>query len=69
MLTRSGGQRSAAHADSYHAIAMAAHVKNVTVGTATSSTYCITSVVGGKVWFKNGPASDIATATTPPAGC
>jgi type IV pilus assembly protein PilA len=46
-----------------------AGVKNVTVGTATSSTYCITSVVGGKVWFKNGPASDIATATTPPAGC
>jgi type IV pilus assembly protein PilA len=36
-----------------------AGVKNVTVVTANSSTYCIQSVVGAKTWRKNGPAADL----------
>ena len=36
-------------------------IKNITIPTATSSTYCIQSDVGGKVWNKAGPASDLAT--------
>jgi type IV pilus assembly protein PilA len=34
-------------------------IKNITVPTATSSTYCIQSVVAGKTWRKNGPAADL----------
>jgi type IV pilus assembly protein PilA len=34
-------------------------IKNITVPTATSSTYCVQSVVGGKTWRKNGPAADL----------
>ncbi len=34
-------------------------IKNITVPTATSSTYCVQSVVAGKTWRKNGPASDL----------
>jgi type IV pilus assembly protein PilA len=34
-------------------------IKNVTIPTATSSTYCVESVVGGKTWRKNGPAADL----------
>ena len=34
-------------------------VKNVTVGSASSTTYCVKSTVGGKVWYKNGPSADI----------
>ena len=34
-------------------------IKNITIPTATSSTYCIESVVGGKTWRKNGPAADL----------
>ena len=34
-------------------------IKNITIPTATSSTYCIQSVVGGKTWSKNGPAADL----------
>ena len=34
-------------------------IKNITIPTATSSTYCIESAVGGKTWRKNGPAADL----------
>jgi type IV pilus assembly protein PilA len=34
-------------------------IKNVTIPTATSSTYCVESAVGGKTWRKNGPAADL----------
>ena len=34
-------------------------IKNITVPTATSSTYCIQSVVAGQTWRKNGPAADL----------
>ena len=34
-------------------------IKNITIPTATSSTYCIQSVVGGQTWRKNGPAADL----------
>jgi type IV pilus assembly protein PilA len=34
-------------------------IKNITVPTATSSTYCIQSVVSGQTWRKNGPAADL----------
>jgi type IV pilus assembly protein PilA len=37
-------------------------IRNITIPTATSSTYCVQSVVGGKTWSKNGPAADL-TAT------
>ena len=44
-----------------------AGVKNVIVGSATSATYCVSSTVGGKKWYKNGPAADIDN--TAPAPC
>ena len=34
-------------------------IKNITVPTATSSTYCVQSVVAGQTWRKNGPAADL----------
>ena len=34
-------------------------IKGITIPTATSSTYYIQSVVGGKTWRKNGPAADL----------
>jgi type IV pilus assembly protein PilA len=37
-------------------------IKNITVPTATSSTYCVQSVVGGATWRKNGPAADLESA-------
>ena len=46
-----------------------AGVKNVTVGSASSTTYCVKSTVGGKVWYKNGPSADIDNTTPVPAGC
>ena len=36
-------------------------IKNITIPTATSSTYCVQSVVGGKTWKKAGPDQDIAS--------
>ena len=36
-------------------------IKNVTIPTATSTTYCVQSVVGGKTWKKAGPDSDIVS--------
>jgi type IV pilus assembly protein PilA len=38
-------------------------IKNITIPTATSSTYCIQSAVGGKTWRKNGPAADLENTT------
>src|SRR3979409_2524349 len=46
-----------------------AGVTGVTVGTATSLTYCIKSVVSGKVWYKNGPGATISSVTPLPSGC
>src|SRR5713226_1521483 len=43
-----------------------AGVKNVVVGSVTSATYCISSTVGGKEWWKNGPGADISSTGTPP---
>ena len=43
-----------------------AGVKNVVVGSVTSSTYCISSTVGGKEWWKNGPGADISNTGSPP---
>jgi type IV pilus assembly protein PilA len=40
-------------------------IKNITIPTASASTYCIQSVVGGKTWNKSGPASDLATGACP----
>lgn len=34
-------------------------IKNITIPTATSSTYCVQSVVGGKTWRKDGPSADL----------
>jgi type IV pilus assembly protein PilA len=34
-------------------------IKGITIPTATSSTYCVEPVVGGKTWRKNGPAADL----------
>ena len=34
-------------------------IKNITIPTATASTYCVQSAVGGKTWRKNGPAADL----------
>jgi type IV pilus assembly protein PilA len=33
----------------------------ISVVSATSTTYCVQSVVGGKTWKKDGPASDIVS--------
>jgi type IV pilus assembly protein PilA len=38
-----------------------AGIKNITVVTATSATYCIESTVGAATYSKNGPGSDIAS--------
>ena len=43
-----------------------AGVKNVVVGSVTSSTYCISSTVGGKEWWKNGPGADISNTGAAP---
>ena len=34
-------------------------IKKIRIPTATSSTYCVQSVVGGKTWRKDGPAADL----------
>ena len=43
-----------------------AGVKNILVGSVTSATYCISSTVGGKEWWKNGPGADISNTGSPP---
>jgi type IV pilus assembly protein PilA len=40
-------------------------VKNVTVGTVTTATYCIDSTVGNYSFNKNGPGADIVTGACP----
>ena len=38
-------------------------VKNITIaGTPNTVSYCITSTVGTKSWYKQGPGADIVTA-------
>jgi hypothetical protein len=34
-------------------------VKNITVGSASTATYCVQSVVGNYTYRKNGPGADI----------
>jgi type IV pilus assembly protein PilA len=41
------------------------NVPGLTVVAATSTTYCIQSVVGPKTWSKNGPGAIIATGPCP----
>ncbi len=36
-------------------------IKNITIPTANSTTYCVQSVVGGKTWKKAGPDQDITS--------
>jgi type IV pilus assembly protein PilA len=44
-----------------------AGVKNIVVGSVTSLTYCVSSTVGPKKWYKNGPGA--ALDNTAPAPC
>jgi type IV pilus assembly protein PilA len=46
-----------------------AGVKNVIIGSASSLTYCVKSIVGGKTWYKNGPGAAIDNTTPLPTGC
>jgi type IV pilus assembly protein PilA len=46
-----------------------AGVKNVSIGSASSISYCIKSVVGSKTWYKNGPGAAIDNTTPLPTGC
>src|SRR5437588_856191 len=41
----------------------------LTIGSASSTTYCISSTVGGRTWYKNGPGADLTNTTPLPAGC
>jgi type IV pilus assembly protein PilA len=43
-----------------------AGVKNIVVGSVTSSTYCVSSLVGNKKWWKDGPGADISNTGTAP---
>ena len=45
------------------------NVNGLSVGTATSVTYCVKAIVGGKTWYKNGPGAAISNATPIPGGC
>ena len=44
-----------------------AGIKNVTIYNQTSTTYCMSSRVGTRVWYKKGPSGDIVSAK--PTGC
>ena len=48
-------------------------IKNITILSATSTTYCIQSTVGAETWKKAGPGADIVTGAcrkrTEPARC
>ena len=37
----------------------------ITVGTVTTTNYCVSSTVGGRTWNKNGPAAAIASGACP----
>ena len=38
-----------------------AGIKNITIVSSGSTTYCISSTVGAEVWYKNGPSGDITS--------
>jgi type IV pilus assembly protein PilA len=38
-------------------------VKNITIQSATATTYCVQSVVGAETFNKNGPGADIVSGT------
>src|SRR5829696_535486 len=38
-----------------------AGIKNITIVSSSSTTYCISSQVGAEVWYKNGPSGDITS--------
>jgi type IV pilus assembly protein PilA len=40
-------------------------VKNIVINAATTTTYCIHSVVGAETYSKNGPGADIVTGACP----
>jgi len=42
-----------------------AGVKNITIQSAGSTTYCIESTVGAETWKKSGPGADILTGNCP----
>jgi type IV pilus assembly protein PilA len=42
-----------------------AGIKNITVKTASATTYCIESTVGAAVYFKAGPGADIQSGACP----
>jgi type IV pilus assembly protein PilA len=42
-----------------------AGVKNITIQSAGSTTYCIESTVGAETWKKSGPGADILTGSCP----
>ena len=42
-----------------------AGVKNITVQSVSSTTYCIESTVGSETWKKAGPGADILTGSCP----
>jgi type IV pilus assembly protein PilA len=41
----------------------------LTIESANSVTYCVSSTVGAKVWYKNGPGADIKEVTAAQALC
>ena len=43
-----------------------AGVVNIVVGSVSTTTYCVSSTVGGKKWWKNGPGAAISNTGTPP---
>jgi type IV pilus assembly protein PilA len=45
------------------------NVTGLSVVSATSATYCVKALVGGKIWYKNGPGAAISNATPLPSGC
>ena len=40
-------------------------VKNITIQSSSSTTYCIESTVGSETWKKSGPGADILTGSCP----
>ena len=44
-----------------------AGIKNVSIYNVSSTTYCLSSTVGSRVWYKKGPSGDIVNAK--PSGC
>jgi hypothetical protein len=42
-----------------------AGVEDITIQSATSTTYCIESTAGSETWMKSGPGSDIVSGSCP----